>query len=51
MDEFEGFDVILNGLRLAKALYDIGRFDIVENHFFDELHWDDYYHNIRATRS
>lgn len=51
MDEFEGFDTILSGLTLAKALYDIGRFDIVERHFFDELHWEDYYHNMLAAIS
>jgi hypothetical protein len=44
--EIEGFDSITGTLILAKELYDIQRFDIVENHFSDVLSWDSYYENI-----
>jgi hypothetical protein len=44
--EIEGFDAILSTLSLAKDLYDIDRFDIVQRQFYNELCWDGYYENI-----
>ena len=44
--EIEGFDAIMSSLSLAKKLYDIDRFDIVEQYFSDTLDWDTYYENI-----
>ena len=46
MVEIEGFDSIISTLTLAKELYDIDRFDIVQEQFFDTLHYDSYYENI-----
>ncbi|GHV13421.1 hypothetical protein FACS1894219_08190 [Clostridia bacterium] len=38
--EIEGFSEVSEIITLAKELYDIGRYDIVENHFFDTLSYD-----------
>jgi len=46
MAEIEGFDSIISTLTLAKELHDIDRFDIVQEQFFDTLHYDSYYENI-----
>ena len=51
MAEIDGFNSIVSTLVLAKTLYDNDRFDIVEEHFFDALCWDDYYHNICSVIS
>lgn len=51
MEELEGFDSIISTLILAKALHDIGRFDLVEKHFCDVLCWEDFYHNMLAAIS
>ena len=51
MEGLEGFESIISTLALAKALHDIGKFDIVEEHFFDVLCWDDYFHNVLAAIS
>ena len=47
--EIEGFDNIASSLSLVKKLHDIGRFDIIENHFDDVLCYDTYYHNVYGT--
>ena len=49
MSGIEDFDAIINSLALAKELHEIGRFDIVEEWFLDELCWDGYYHNIHTV--
>ena len=49
MAVIEDFPSIISTLTLAKTLYDCGRFDVVEKYFFDELCWDDYYHNMLVT--
>jgi len=46
MMEIEGFDAIISSLSLAKELHDIGRFDIVEQQFYDSLCWDSYFQNM-----
>ena len=51
MAEIEGFDIILGQIAVAKALHDIGRFDIVGTQFFDELCWDSYYENMLGVIS
>jgi hypothetical protein len=51
MSEIEGFKSIISTLILAKSLHDIGRFEIAESGFSDQLCWDDYYHNIFAVIS
>ena len=47
--EIESFHAILSSLTLAKELYDIDRYDVVEKGFSDELCWDNYYENILAV--
>ena len=47
----ENFGCIIATLLLVKALYDIGRQDVVKNHFSDELAMDDYYHNVHSAIS
>jgi len=49
--EIEGFDTIISSLVLAKKLYDIDRFDIVEQQFFDVLSWDAYFENMMGVIS
>jgi len=44
--EIEGFDSIVSILTLAKELHEIGRFDVVQEHFFDTLSYDSYYENL-----
>jgi len=44
--EIEGFDSIISTLSLAKELYDIDRYDIVEKEFFKTLCWDGYFENV-----
>jgi hypothetical protein len=44
--EIEGFDAIISTLTLAKNLYDIDRFDIVKEQFFDILSYESYLENI-----
>jgi len=44
--EIECFDYYIGMLALAKALHDIDRFDIVENHFEDKMCSDSYYENV-----
>jgi hypothetical protein len=46
----DGFDSILDTVRLAKELDNAGRNDIIQEHFFDELSCDAFYENtIGAT--
>ena len=40
------FDEILNTICIAKKLYDIGKYEIVEKSFCDVLDPDTYYENI-----
>jgi hypothetical protein len=47
--EIDGFESIICTLLMAKDLHDIGRFDIVENCFSDELCWDYYYEAIMGV--
>jgi len=49
--EIEGFDSIISSIVLAKKLYDIGRFDIVQQQFFDVLSWDSYFENMVGVMS
>jgi len=42
----ECFDETVNTITLAKELYDIGRYDIVEKNFYDVICYDTYYENI-----
>jgi len=51
MIEIEGFDAVISQLMLAKKLYDIDRFDIVERQFHDVLSWDSYYENMLEVMS
>jgi len=51
MAVIEGFESVLSQMVLAKELYDIDRYDIVEQHFSDELSWDSYYENILGVIS
>lgn len=46
MAEIEGFDSIISTLTLAKELYDIDRFDIVQEQFSDTICYDSYYESI-----
>jgi len=47
--EIEGFRQVTHIIALAKELYDIGRFDIVENQFFDSLCYDVWGENMWAV--
>jgi hypothetical protein len=42
----DGFGNVTNMLYIAKRLYDIGRYELIERNFFDELHYDAYYENL-----
>ena len=44
--EIEGFGEVTGIISLAKELHDIGRYDIVEEHFFDILSYDVWFENI-----
>ena len=44
--EIEGFGEVAGIITLAKELHDIGRFDIVKEHFFDTLSYDSWYENV-----
>ncbi len=44
--EIEGFGEVAGIIALAKELHDIGRFDIVENQFFDILCHDSWFETI-----
>ena len=44
--EIEGFGEVAGILSLAKELYDIGRYDIVKERFFDVLSYDSWFENI-----
>ncbi len=44
--EIEGFNEIIGIITLAKELYDIGRYDIVQQEFFDTLCYDSYCENM-----
>jgi hypothetical protein len=44
--EIEGFNEVAGVIALAKELYDIGRFDVVKEHFFDSLSSDAWLENI-----
>jgi len=46
MAEIECFNSIVSILALAKKLYEVNRFDVVQEHFFDTLSYDSYYENI-----
>ena len=49
--EIEGFDDIISIIALAKKLHDVGRDDIIQEHFFDVLAWDSYFENMYAVIS
>ena len=51
MIDIEGFETVVSQLILAKELYDIDRFDVVKQNFFDELSWDSYFENILGVIS
>jgi hypothetical protein len=51
MAVIEGFESVLSQIMLAKELYDIDRYDVVEQNFFDELSWDSYFENILGVIS
>ena len=38
--EIEGFDEIINTIYIAKKLHDIGKYDLVNENFFDVLCYD-----------
>ena len=42
----DGFDEILNTLYIAKRLYGLGRYDVVEKNFSDAVDFDVYYENM-----
>jgi hypothetical protein len=43
--EIECFNEVAGIITLAKELYDIGRFDIVQNEFYDSLCYDSWFEN------
>ena len=47
----DGFDEILNTLYIAKRLYDMGRYEVVEANFFDIVDYDVYYENMYGKES
>lgn len=49
--EIEGFSEILDIITLAKELHDIGRYDIVKEHFFNTLCYDSWMENMYGTIS
>ena len=44
--DIEGFSEVAGIITLAKALHDIGRYDIVKNQFFDTLCYDAWFENV-----
>jgi hypothetical protein len=42
----ESFDETLNTIYIAKRLYDLGRYELVETSFSDAFHYDFYYENM-----
>lgn len=42
----EGFDEIFNTVYIAKKLYDMGKYDLVEECFFDAVDFDAYYEDM-----
>lgn len=42
----EGFDEIFNTVYIAKKLYDMGKYDLVKDSFYDEISFDAYYENM-----
>jgi hypothetical protein len=44
--EIEGFSDILNTLYIAKTLFDMDKFDLVKENFFDSLGYEAYYENM-----
>lgn len=42
----EGFDEIFNTVYIAKKLYDIGRYELVKDSFYDEICFDTYYESM-----
>jgi len=49
--EIEDFGEVISTIAVAKALYDIGRRDILQTQFFDVLDYDAYYENMLGTIS
>jgi len=49
--EIEGFNEIMDVIRLAKVLHNFGRFDIVKNQFFDIVTYDSWLVNMWAAIS
>lgn len=47
--EIERFGEVAGTIALAKALYDIGRFDIVKEQFFDSLCCDSWFENVMGV--
>ena len=44
--EIEGFDEIINTIYIAKKLHDIGKYDLVNENFYDVLCYDAYFENM-----
>lgn len=42
----EGFDEIFNTVYIAKSLYDMGKYELVKDSFYDEIDFDVYYENM-----
>ena len=42
----DGFDEILNIIYVAKRLYDMGRYEVAEENFYDVLEYDTYYESM-----
>lgn len=42
----EGFDEIFNTIYIAKKLYDMDRYELVKDSFYDEISFDAYYENM-----
>ncbi len=49
--EIVGFGEIIGTITLAKELYDIGRYDIVKNQFYNTLCYDYWYENMYGVIS
>ena len=47
--EIEGFSEVAGIITLAKELHDIGRYDIVEDYFYDTLSYDSWFENVFAV--
>jgi hypothetical protein len=44
--EIEGFGNIIDMIYIVKRMYDLGRFELVKENFYDELSYDTYYENM-----